>query len=277
MHPLALAREAIYDRGAIQKEVELARFVALARCAEPKVTVEVGAFSGGTLWAWQQFCPRVIGVDRPPKGLDVGPQLNSDGCEIVLGHSQDPATRAELEKLLDGEPVDMLFIDADHTFEGVKADFELYSPLVRGGGIVAFHDICGHPTMRNIEVDRFWASLGGDKEELISAPENWGGIGVLRVPEDAVIVDPHARHTTTNLRNAARILWRDGAPVDRKVLVVSDDAQTAYIASAAFDARNRTETGVLPYSDKKQLGRFEVEILPAAEALRLNPLDPLDP
>jgi hypothetical protein len=102
-------------------------------------------------------------------------------------------------------------------------------------------------------------------------------VEVLHVPQDAVIVDPHARHTTTNLRNAVRILWREGAPVDRKVLVVSDDAQTAYMASAAFDARNRTETGVLPYSDKKQLGRFEVEMLPAAEALQLNPLDPLDP
>jgi len=102
-------------------------------------------------------------------------------------------------------------------------------------------------------------------------------VEALHVPPDAVLVDPHARHTTTNLRNAVRILWRDGAPVDRKVLVVSDDAQTAYMASAAFDARNRAETGVLPYTDKKQLGRFEVEMLPIADALRLNPLDPLDP
>jgi hypothetical protein len=102
-------------------------------------------------------------------------------------------------------------------------------------------------------------------------------IETLKVPEGAILIDPHARHTTTNLRNAARILWRDGAPVDRKMLVVSDEGQSAYMASAAFDMRNRAETGVLPYSQKKQLGRFEVEILPAAEALRLNPLDPLDP
>jgi hypothetical protein len=100
-------------------------------------------------------------------------------------------------------------------------------------------------------------------------------MAVLKVPENAVLIDPHARHTTTNLRNAARILWRDGAP--GKMLVVSDEGQTAYIASAAFDARNRAETGVLPYAEKKQLGRFEVEITPAAAALRLNPLDPLDP
>jgi hypothetical protein len=102
-------------------------------------------------------------------------------------------------------------------------------------------------------------------------------MATLMVPEAAILIDPHARHTTTNLRNAARILWRDGAPLDRKMLVVSDEGQTAYMASPAFDARNRAETGVAPYSGKKQLGRFEVEVLPAAEALRLNPLDPLDP
>ena len=102
-------------------------------------------------------------------------------------------------------------------------------------------------------------------------------IDVLHVPEAAVLVDPHARHTTTNLRNAARILWRDGAPADKPMLVVSDEGQTAYMASAAFDDRNRKETGVLPYSGKKQLGRFEVEVTPTADALRLNPLDPLDP
>jgi len=46
---------------------------------------------------------------------------------------------------LNGEPLDFLFIDGDHTYEGVKRDFEMYSPLVRNGGIIAFHDIVKHP------------------------------------------------------------------------------------------------------------------------------------
>jgi hypothetical protein len=32
------------------------------------------------------------------------------------------------------------------------------------------------------------------------------------IPEDAIIVDPHARHTTTNMRNAARLMYRYGVP-----------------------------------------------------------------
>lgn len=184
-HPLAVAREAIYSRGAIQKEVELARFLAVAMDLEPQVTVEVGSFAGGTLWAWMQFCPRVIGLDMPPKGFTTGRQLNELGCEVLLGDSHDPAMVAELEDMLAGEPVDLLFIDGDHTFEGVKADYEMYSPLVRPGGLIAFHDVCGHPTMPFIEVDRFWATLPGDKEEFIAGPELWGGIGVLAVPMDS--------------------------------------------------------------------------------------------
>jgi len=40
---------------------------------------------------------------------------------------------------------DFLFIDGDHTYEGVEGDFEMYSPLVRRGGIIAFHDIVPGP------------------------------------------------------------------------------------------------------------------------------------
>jgi len=36
--------------------------------------------------------------------------------------------------------VGFLFIDGDHSYEGVKADFEAWSPYVVVGGIVAFHD-----------------------------------------------------------------------------------------------------------------------------------------
>src|SRR5262249_42281975 len=36
----------------------------------------------------------------------------------------------------------------------------------------------------------------------------------LGVPANAVIVDPHARHTTTNMRNAARLMYRYGMPFE---------------------------------------------------------------
>ncbi|MEK6249445.1 MAG: class I SAM-dependent methyltransferase, partial [Planctomycetales bacterium] len=41
-------------------------------------------------------------------------------------------------------PIRLLWIDGDHTFEGAKADFDLFSPYLANGAIIAFHDIL-HP------------------------------------------------------------------------------------------------------------------------------------
>ena len=38
------------------------------------------------------------------------------------------------------EPISFLYIDGDHTYEGVKSDFELWEPKVKIGGTIGFHD-----------------------------------------------------------------------------------------------------------------------------------------
>lgn len=40
------------------------------------------------------------------------------------------------------ESIDLLFIDGDHSYEGCKKDWDLYSPYLKGGSCVVFHD-CG--------------------------------------------------------------------------------------------------------------------------------------
>ncbi|MCB0331096.1 MAG: class I SAM-dependent methyltransferase [Bdellovibrionales bacterium] len=40
----------------------------------------------------------------------------------------------------------LLFIDGDHSFEAVKADFQLFSPYVSTGGVIAFHDVYAQPS-----------------------------------------------------------------------------------------------------------------------------------
>ena len=39
-----------------------------------------------------------------------------------------------------GNPIDLLFIDGDHSYEGVKRDWELFIPHVKPFGVVVFHD-----------------------------------------------------------------------------------------------------------------------------------------
>jgi hypothetical protein len=102
------------------------------------------------------------------------PRLN---CISIDSHSENAPKAAQ--SFIEGEQFDFLFIDGDHTYEGVKSDFEMYSPLVKPGGVIAFHDILDTAVHRaaGCEVHRFWRELPPHKAEFsIDGP--WGGIGV---------------------------------------------------------------------------------------------------
>jgi hypothetical protein len=97
------------------------------------------------------------------------------------------------------------------------------------------------------------------------------------VPEAAVLVDPHARHTTTNMRNAAREIYRYHIPMNKPALVVSDAAQTGYIAGQPFADRCLKELGYLPYQIVSRPSQTSLVFLPQIDSLQQDPLDPLDP
>lgn len=61
-------------------------------------------------------------------------------------------------------------------------DFQMYSPLVRKGGLIALHDICKHPPETGCEVNKFWNEIKHAylHQEIISSQnQKWAGIGVL--------------------------------------------------------------------------------------------------
>jgi hypothetical protein len=97
------------------------------------------------------------------------------------------------------------------------------------------------------------------------------------IPESAILVDPHARHTTTNLRNAARLIYRYGMPFDKPVLVTTDLSQSKYIEGAGFQSRCEEELGYPPFKLLRRISGFDLEILPLIESLQIDPQDPLDP
>lgn len=187
MIPLQVAREAVEVHGALQKPNELAGLLALLVDEAPRVVVEIGSDAGGTLWAWRQLpsVEYVVAVSLPAAGFHSGRPLDRHGAIVIEGDSHDPDVAALLAAvLLDPAcdwPADFLLIDGDHTYDGVRQDFEMYAPMVRTGGLVGFHDICPHPGMPEVEVNRFWRDLSGDREEIVTDPVTWGGIGLLRV------------------------------------------------------------------------------------------------
>jgi cephalosporin hydroxylase len=112
----------------------------------------------------------------------------SQRLELIEGDSHDPGTLERVRELVRPGSVDLLFVDGDHTYEGVRADFELYGPLVRPGGLIAFHDVLPH-SQAGSEVDRFWREIRSGCEHWESSDAGdvgfrgvWGGIGVLRQP-----------------------------------------------------------------------------------------------
>jgi hypothetical protein len=61
------------------------------------------------------------------------------------------------------------------------------------------------------------------------------------IPEAAILIDPHARHTTTNIRNADRLMIRYGIPLIKPSVFITTKSQTDYAGDAAFDQRNLHE------------------------------------
>lgn len=164
----------------------------------PQVILEIGTATGGTLYLWTKIAPAsstIISLDLPEgpfgggylsarqKIMESFPRLNQT-LHLVKSDSHAPSTKETIIKLLAGRPVDFLFIDGDHSYQGVKSDWQDYSPLVRAGGLVALHDIATNPQEPNSRVDRFWAELKKDHhyQEIIADPnQGWAGIGIIKL------------------------------------------------------------------------------------------------
>ena len=176
-----------------QIECEMVRLGEFVSKRKPKCVVEIGTAEGGTLFSFSKVStPDAILLSIDLRDLRVRRLLyesfGSDGQQIRLirGDSQANATLGEVKRLLNGRRIDFLFIDGDHTYEGVKRDFELYSPLVLTGGVVAFHDIVRFPpTEAYEEVNQFWEKIRRkyDGFEIVNNPNQvWAGIGVIQIP-----------------------------------------------------------------------------------------------
>ncbi|MGV3509509.1 MAG: TIM barrel protein [Sphingobacteriaceae bacterium] len=98
----------------------------------------------------------------------------------------------------------------------------------------------------------------------------------LKIPEDVVFIEPDARHTTTNLRNTSRIVYRFGIPSNKPILIVTDKSQSSFITGAMSKTAMR-DLGYLPFKDMKKLSEQETEFYPTWNSLQADNVDPLDP
>ena len=167
---------------------------------KPRAVVEIGTARGGTLFLFTRVAtPDAILVsvdlssaeDTRFAGGNVARRrplyesfaLDHQRVHFVVGDSHEEKTVARVREALAGRQADLLFVDGDHSSEGVYRDYELYRGLVRPGGVIAFHDIVtGTPEFVG-GVPEFWESVKtADARELVENRGQGGfGIGVLPV------------------------------------------------------------------------------------------------
>ena len=114
-------------------------------------------------------------------------QLARAGQEItcIWDDSHAERTAAQVGVALNGKLLDLLFLDGDHSLQGVTRDFDMYAPLVREGGVIALHDIKGDVPV-GTGIPALWRSLQ-DRFESVEIvddhrPPRGLGIGVIVKP-----------------------------------------------------------------------------------------------
>lgn len=113
--------------------------------------LEIGlGYFGSTHFLWRLLFDRVATVEsNHSRFLTFGKNtreyykkwiLDDGKSSFFGGFSSEPSIIERVYKSFK-EGIDVLFIDADHSYGGILSDWLIYAPLVKSGGIVAFHDL----------------------------------------------------------------------------------------------------------------------------------------
>lgn len=183
-------------RKASQHPDELARLIGFCREHGVRRYLEIGARHGDTFFEIAKSMPKgslAVAVDLPggpwgkssshPSLMQAASELVGHGitAKVIIG---DSTSQAVIEKILHFKHFDLIMIDGDHRYEGVRLDWENYRDI---GSHIAFHDIVGDglrdkKTGFQVDVPRLWCEIRADHRhvEFIHHGSQMG-IGVVSV------------------------------------------------------------------------------------------------
>jgi predicted O-methyltransferase YrrM len=172
---------------------EITKLVKVLAKRKPKFVLEIGTAGGGTLFLFARVSSpdaMIISIDLPGGQFGGGypkwriPLYKSFATHeqniFLIGEDSHMLSTLNMAKtVLEERRLDFLFIDGDHTYDGVKMDFELYSSLADKGCMIAFHDIVPGLAGGVSGVPRFWNEIKRDFE-YVELVKDWrqGGFGI---------------------------------------------------------------------------------------------------
>jgi predicted O-methyltransferase YrrM len=180
----------------MQIKEEFLELLKIFQKQNPKYILEIGTANGGSLFCFCKLAQdnaTIISIDLPGGKFGGGyPEWKvpiykafakkNQKLYLLRKDSHSQETLEEVKKILNGSQLDFLFIDGDHTYEGVKKDFEMYSPLVEKGGAIIFHDILFVPEGDVGGVLKFWNEIKNYfhcKELVKNRSQRDRGIGII--------------------------------------------------------------------------------------------------
>lgn len=182
-----------FGRFLVQKPNEWMDYINFLKDYRPfNRCLEIGAWAGGSFIGISQVSESnaefiILDINHGPycdtnskiKALNI---IKKDNQIIHYIHesSQYNETVEKVKKILNKNEFDYIFIDGDHSYDGIKNDFENYFPLLKSNGIFTLHDTKTSHVER-IKVKDFWNEIKSNyiHYEFYDESDSWGGIGVV--------------------------------------------------------------------------------------------------
>jgi predicted O-methyltransferase YrrM len=169
-----------------QNADEFTALTLLLRRQEPRATyVEIGSASGGSCRFLQEEVGfgRILAMDdgQHPRTPEQKPNFAAIGNVTQwVGDSHSPDAKRFLAEWTARDPIDVAFIDADHSYEGVKQDVQMVVPRCRPGTLLVFHDTRSCPGVQRLWLELRARRLAKPIAEFVGEDPVLG-IGVARV------------------------------------------------------------------------------------------------
>lgn len=177
-----------------QFEAEFSALLDLFDQRKPRRILEIGVREGGSLYQWIKHAEpgaEIVAIDLPGAMWGHHNTGNTErwlqwaadrgvNLSVYLSSSHDPEIMLKVVK--EHAPFDFVFIDGDHSLEGLVSDFLAFGNQTHG--IIALHDILPDITDSRIEGWKLWRILRPlyTTDELISDDDQTSrGIGVIYV------------------------------------------------------------------------------------------------